>query len=31
MARKIGVRFSSNELDDPDYNMRLGAQFSASW
>jgi soluble lytic murein transglycosylase len=27
VARRIGVGYSSSQLDDPDYNMRLGAQF----
>lgn len=27
VARKIGVSYSSSLLDDPDYNMRLGASF----
>jgi soluble lytic murein transglycosylase len=27
VARRMGVSYSSSQLDDPDYNMRLGAQF----
>lgn len=27
VAKKIGVRYSASELDDPDYNMRLGSRY----
>ena len=27
VARKVGVSYSANQLDDPDYNMRLGSTY----